>query len=141
MKGSFAKTLIQFGARFHSFSGQLFEQIRPEEVTPLQFEILKYLTFTSNVTMGMIAACLSLNITNASREVRKLVEAGYLRKSGDTRDRRIVYVELTAQGEKYMQQIVSLLEEVIRTRFMNLSARDQQSILTAIATLDRLMLQ
>ncbi len=139
MKPSLSRSLIQFGSKFHSYSSELFQEIQPEDVTPLQFEILKYSTFNADVTLGMIADCLKLNTANASREVRKLAEKGLLQKRGGELDKRVIYVELSPSGRALMNQVLAGLEDQIRKRYKNLGAADLQNLLEAIETLDRLL--
>jgi DNA-binding MarR family transcriptional regulator len=66
------------------------QETKAPEITPLQGRLMDYLFYQGEKSLSAIAHCLYITLSNASREAAKLVEKGFLKKVGDSKDKRIV---------------------------------------------------
>ncbi len=110
-------------------------------VTLIQSNILHEIKRQHNPSMQEIAYALGSDITTFSRQVKTLIERGFVKKTPDPQDNRIHIVSLTQEGEilnsKIDKQVNSDLEQVLA----KLSEFEQQSVINALQLLDKAMLQ
>lgn len=135
LSDSFIEALFNF---FGETSRTIFEiqhGVRPEGLSPLQYNILEYVYFKHQTTISEISKCHYLSMPNASREVRKLIEKGMLRKTTDSRDRRSQLISLDEAGEFLMTQVVGKMIEVANKRYKKIDADKEEDILRAMRLL------
>ena len=73
--------------------------------TAMQFAALKFLSGHFNATVGDVAAHMQLSKSSATQLSDRLVKAGYITRSEDSDDRRVVRLQLTAAGQQQLQTI------------------------------------
>jgi DNA-binding MarR family transcriptional regulator len=94
--------------RFLRYSEQL---TRRHGVTPLQYQLLlqvKGYPGREHATIGELAERLQAKHHGAVALVARCEEAGYVAKRASKEDRRAVLVELTAKGERLLEQLARL---------------------------------
>ncbi len=93
-----------------------------------QMEIVHYVFREGEVSMGDIVDGLMVSKSAASQSVAGLIRRGYLRKSRDKKDARIVKI----CGTKKLARVKSAVEGIISARilpvFDGLSAGDRESL-------------
>lgn len=92
-----------------------FKDIEDREVTKLQKELLLLIYLSCSRNLSSLSRCLNINLPNCSREVKKLTEAGYIRKERSTTDRRETQLLLTDRGLHYTEDWLNN----IKTLFFN----------------------
>lgn len=122
----FKTTLMQLFGEASRVMYELRKDIRPEGVTQVQYNILEYMFFYhGGAAVGSIAECLYMPISNTSREIKKMVEAGYLDKIQDKKDRRSYMVVLTDKGQTMMTESFATVFDRADVRFKDLSEVDR----------------
>lgn len=120
MKEAFFEELLSFGIRFSSLSSTLLATARPESLTPMQFEILQILFTGERTTLSELCGCTKLSMSNASRDVKKLVERGLVEKRNDPQDKRVHWLVLSGAGAELMEGAFGTLRGIFRERYQGL---------------------
>lgn len=109
---------------------------KPEHVTPVQYSMMEYLYFNENKSVGDISQCMFLSMPNASREIKKLKELGLLDKQVSNSDKRTIYIKLSAEGRKTMDQAFERIFELANKMYPNLSADKQNEVIESIGKIE-----
>jgi DNA-binding MarR family transcriptional regulator len=75
------------------------------KLTGRQLEAVVYLSHHRRVTMGEFAAGLEISPAAASELVARLTEKQVMRRETDPGDRRVVYVRLAGDAERYAESM------------------------------------
>ncbi len=129
----------QFGIGFSELRCELFNKIRPNDITPLQFEIILHIYCNPTSLLSEISAALDIVVPNASREVKKLIEMGYLVRTQNDEDRRKSGIDLTEKGENIKDDFNRDLGNLLIEKFEHCSESEVVEMITALKTLTRLM--
>ena len=70
------------------------------ELTSNQLSILFQLRQNHSLTMGELSKNLDIELSNATQMVERLHKMEYIKRSPDTRDRRVVRISLTTKGKE-----------------------------------------
>lgn len=65
---------VAFTATVHQVTHDLTKNIKIDDITPIQYKILEYITINRLITPTEVSDCLHLSMPNTSRELRKLRE-------------------------------------------------------------------
>lgn len=98
----FEKT-AKFISTIHGFEIQYTREKPIDGVTDLQFDLLQVLYFSGPYSMSGLSLCLNTNLPNTSREVKKMVLAGFVIKEASQHDRRQTMLSLTEKGRKLVE--------------------------------------
>ncbi len=82
-------------------------------VTQTQFLVLMAIHAYGRCTMGTLAGNMHVRMPTATGVVDRLVQAGLVRRSPHSEDRRQVFVQLTPKAQSFIQQF----HEVVRRRW------------------------
>lgn len=102
---------------------------RPEELTHIQYSILEYLYFSGDKGLSEISACMYLAMPNASREVKKLSEKGYVVKINDPIDKRKSTIQVSATGRTLMEKTFSKIAINTNKHLSDLSEEEQDQFI------------
>lgn len=87
-------------------------------ITPAQYKILKNINKIQPCKMGDLSNISCVSFGSLTVMVNKLVEEGYVDRIQCTKDRRIIFVKLSAKGEKYLEesneQFIHMLENKVK---------------------------
>ncbi|QWU16102.1 DNA-binding transcriptional regulator, MarR family [Paenibacillus sophorae] len=136
----FAFKLRTFGTEFSKVTRHLLTEIKPEEITLLQFEILHFLYTEGSATFGQIGACTGMSLPNTSREVKKLIQKKLVTKRADIKDKRVYFVELSPSGKELMTASSSKLERLISGQYAHLNPEDVSEVMQALDLLSEKLL-
>lgn len=123
--------------------GELFPQVMvlmgpkiygETDITAQQFRVLRIIG-RSPITVGEISNHINSKLSAAARLLRRLETKGLLVKRQDDIDRRVFWLELTAQGRDLMEKLGTRRENVIKEMFDKLSVREQETIAEGIRLL------
>lgn len=89
------------------YSGRL-DELKKLDLNAHQINALVLLDYNGPSRMGALASHLGSKLSHTSNIVDHLVCEGYLRRSSDPKDRRVVICELTARGRKVTKQFIQL---------------------------------
>ncbi len=89
------------------YSGRL-DDLKKLDLNAHQINTLVLLDYYGPSRMGALASHLGSKLSHTSNIVDHLVCEGYLRRSSDPNDRRVVICELTARGRKATEKCMQL---------------------------------
>lgn len=93
--------------------GSLVKEKIQEVLTNEQQMTLSYIKRFDSCTTTELAEAFCVNKSAITAIVTRLTEKGYIRRNRDQKDRRIVYLELTEEGEKVFQWADEKVFEVV----------------------------
>lgn len=131
-KHALFQQFVAFTAAVHEISDHMTRDVRSEDITPLQYKILEYITINQPVTLSEISDCMHISMPNTSRELRKLSEKQLCDKVTDETDRRKQYIRLSKQGEMMMSEAFARVESRFAERIAHLSEEELQEIERAL---------
>ncbi len=127
---------VAFTAAVHQVTHELTQNVKIDNITPVQYKILEYIKVSQSVTPTEISDCLHMSLPNTSRELRKLQDRKFIKKISDTEDRRKHYVCLTEDGEKIMEEAFDSIEDRFQQLIQHASNNDLEDIHHALNILD-----
>lgn len=88
------------------FQNLFVEFLKPFEISPQQFNILRILRGANDwVTMNTIKSLMVDKAPNATRLSDKLLDKGYIERKRGEEDRRAVYLSITQKGLELLKEI------------------------------------
>lgn len=119
---------VAFTTAVHQVTHELTQNVKIDNITPVQYKILEYIKVNQPVTPTEISDCQHMSLPNTSRELRKLQERKFIEKINDSEDRRKHYVCLTEVGEKVMEEAFACIEEHFQQLIQHASKKDLEDI-------------
>lgn len=133
----FFHNFISFTASVHQLKHALTSDLRPNDLTPIQYSMLEYISVNQPVIPSDISECQQISMPNTSRELKKLVEKNLITKYADERDRRKQYIVLSTAGTKIMDSIFNEIENKLKQRIHSLSDEHLHEINSAMELLQK----
>lgn len=96
--------------------------------TALRIEALQFIDDMKTPTMRELADSFSITPPSATILVRGLEKAGYVERTSDAHDRRIVRLKLTPAGRKALQAGSAQIRHHLREIFSRLSPHDRTTL-------------
>lgn len=93
-------------------------------LTPSQFFILKTLQHHGPHKATDLAEVVQMTPGAITGAADKLVSEGYIERKGAQEDRRIVYLEITSQGEMFLESVLEKQKAATANFFQGLSQED-----------------
>jgi len=114
------------------FGRRLSGELHKGNITLPQFFILEFLSREGSSKMTDIAH--SMNVTTAAMTgiIGRLIREGYVARSHDTGDRRIVNVKLTSQGEVLTKKISEFRRQMTIKIFGKMNEEDRNNYLRIV---------
>lgn len=126
---------VAFTTSVHEVKYEMTKDIKPGDITPVQYSILEYLAVSQPVTLSQISDCLHISLPNTSREIRKLNEKQLCEKYTAKDDRRVQYIRLSPEGQAVMDTAFQQVEARFQQRILDLSESDLEEICDALSLL------
>lgn len=104
-------------------------------VTTLQFEVLWCIKKKKHAQMGEIAENFSVAMPTATALINKLIITKLVKRESDKKDRRIVRIALTKQGEKLLDEMAKQRNNRIHELLSYLSGKDKRDFLRILKTI------
>ncbi len=111
------------------------EELRPADVTPAQFELLGMISGRSSLSQSEIAQILSLDQTTLSRNLKILIERGWVTRSAFPKDSRRVVYTISKKGKAVFRQALPLWQRAQASIEQTLGSERE----AVWSTLDRLI--
>jgi len=115
---------------------QFTRKISPLPFGPGQGAFLIYLKEDSNVSQEELVSRIGVDKAIGTRVIRKLIEAGYIRRQRDPADHRAYLLSLTAAGAAMKPVILDILDSMNESLFREFSDEERG---TALTLLDRMI--
>lgn len=131
----FFQKFITFTASVHQLKHALTNDLRPTNLTPIQYNILEYISINEPAILSDISSCHQMSLPNTSRELKNLMEKNLINKFTDEKDRRKQYIVLSDEGKEVMNLVFHEVEQILKKRIDTLSGEQLQEIATAMELL------
>lgn len=126
---------VSFTTSVHEVTHELTRDIKPEDITPVQYRILEYIAVSQPVTLSQISDCMHMSMPNTSRELKKITEKDLCEKLESTDDRRKQMIQLSEAGQAMMDEAFGRISERFFERIKNSSEEDLKDIQRALEIL------
>jgi MarR family transcriptional regulator, teicoplanin-associated locus regulator len=126
---------VSFTTSVHEVTHELTRDIKPEDITPVQYRILEYIAVSQPVTLSQISDCMHMSMPNTSRELKKITEKDLCEKLESTDDRRKQMIQLSKAGQAMMDEAFGRISERFFERIKNSSEEDLKDIQRALEIL------
>jgi MarR family transcriptional regulator, teicoplanin-associated locus regulator len=100
-----------------------------QHISPQQVELLKFLSLSSPASPGHLAIVQQVHKSAISNRLKKLHEKGFVKWIDSERDKRTKLVEITAEGERMLQQAEEAIYDKFCTLFENISGKDVEAFI------------
>lgn len=90
-------------------------------ITPGGMFVLGCLNRYGILSMSDISKCLSMPKPHVTSIIDRLIEAGYVKRESDPKDRRIVNIAMTAKGSKHLETTKKSISKNLKLKLMQLS--------------------
>lgn len=104
-----------------------------------QFILLNLLSNSNKMKMNEIAGHLKVSLPAATGLVERLVVLDVLERSGDEKDRRVIYISLTQKGRQILKKVMETRKLAITEIFGNLTDEERTAYLHIIKKLVTIM--
>ena len=102
------------------------------DFTHTEVEILKFLHNKKNITMKTIADYLYIKPSSATPVVNKLVGSGNIKRVESKNDRRVIYIEITPKGKKFLEKKNKSIHKTIGKIFGKLNEKDKKILINIL---------
>jgi len=137
------ETFSQFKSLFPKLIGILLKNIEEElnmyKLNKSQMETLIFLRHSSFPTMGMIQQRLNLTKGAVTVIISNFEERGWVKRLRDKEDRRVIFVQLTKEGELMAHKIKRLIADEFDRQMKTLSPSDMTLLVTSLNNLTLVM--
>lgn len=96
-----------------------------DKQSPIRMHALGFIHDHKNMRMSELASLMKISPSTATAFIDKLVESKLVRRTTDKENRKIVCLQLTAQGEKAMAEHQKCKQQVLKKIFSVLSPADR----------------
>lgn len=132
---SFFQKFVTFTTSVHEVTYELTKDIKPEDITPVQYSILEYIAVSQPVTLSQISECKNISMPNTSRELKKLTEKNLCEKLDVAEDRRKHLIILSDTGQAMMNEAFQRIGERFLNRIKGESPEELEEINQALDVL------
>jgi DNA-binding MarR family transcriptional regulator len=105
----------------------------------MQLRMLIMLTHTGMMQPSEIGIRMGISKPNVSALTDKLIVLGYVERRPDEKDRRVIHIEVTAKGRKFVANRLQLVRKGIKNNLSGLDTDDLQSLYLALDTFKRII--
>ena len=98
--------------------------LEPAGMNPAQFELLSYLQGRPGLSQTAYAEALDIDQTTLSRNLKGLVERGWLEASAGAQDRRLAVYRLSSAGVSTLRMAMPLWQRAMETVEAGLEEKD-----------------
>lgn len=110
-------------------------ELMPDNVTADQHSILRYIRERGLCTSSELADFFFVGKSSITAIVKRLADKNLIQRILDEKDRRVIYLSLTAEGEEFVEGMQEKIAELL-TKFIN--HFDAQEAYTFIETYEKL---
>ncbi|WP_313637903.1 MarR family transcriptional regulator [Paenibacillus sp.] len=134
-KEAFFQKIVTFTTAVHEVTYDLTKDIKPDDITPVQYSILEYIAVSQPVTLSQISDCKNISMPNTSRELKKLTEKNLCEKFDVAEDRRKQMIRLSDAGQAMMNGAFERIGERFLSRIKDASEEELEEINRALDVL------
>lgn len=103
------------------------------------FHIMHIVADAKSIRTTEIAKKLAIRKSNLTPLINKLMEKNFIVRVKDEDDRRVIYIELTQEGNVFLKEKKAILEKEVEERLAELTDEDQKKLQEAVLNLDSVL--
>ncbi|WP_059049780.1 MarR family winged helix-turn-helix transcriptional regulator [Paenibacillus senegalimassiliensis] len=126
-----------FAKSFKSVNEHAVTGSKIQGFNPTAFAVLEVLYYKGSQPIQQIGAKLLLQSGNVTYVIDKLEAAGLLHRTPCPRDRRVIYAELTPQGQELMDQLYPEFSDRIDHALSGLNDEEKQTMIELLKKMGR----
>lgn len=107
-----------------------------EGLAPSHGDILSALFEYSSLTMKELAQKINKDKSTVTALVNKLLNLGYIERTRDLTDSRIVYITLTEKGKNLKSDFKEISEKLIERVYKDISKNDQEVVISILTKIE-----
>lgn len=134
-KTALFQKFVTFTSAVHQVKHEMTRDLKPDDITPVQYSILEYVAVQQPVTLSEISDCQHMSMPNTSREIRKLTEKNLCEKSAVAEDQRKQSIRLTQKGQDMMDEAFARIKERFLQRLQGATEEDLKMVEQALDVL------
>lgn len=111
----------------------LYRKIRQHvtvEITESQFALCKLVKRRGRMTVSELADALGVSLSAVTVTADRLCRAGLLERQRDQNDRRVVWLALTAHGDRVVSEMLEVWYRTVKSYFARLPAGDVEKLVS-----------
>ena len=133
---SLTRSFLQCGDQLHTLCRlEVNDRLAKYDVKYSQWLILDCLTQAEIDSPSKVASCLGMERATVSRSLDILESRSLVSRTHNLTDRRVVEIEVTAQGRKIAQMGVQRLEQITQTAVASLNISDVSNLVGFLNTI------
>jgi len=105
-------------------------------ISPSHGEILGALIISGPLKMKDIAKIIGKDKSTVTALVNKLIDLGYVTKTGDYEDSRITIIELTAKGKSVKSNIAAISRDLRKKAYSKISDEERDTLYNLLMKID-----
>ena len=110
-------------------SAHLASRLRPHELTPVQFAVLMRLRQKGELSQNQLGRLVSMPPGNIHGLVGRLAKRGLIETGSDSRDKRLVLISLSREGERLTEELLRLDLEATQDALSPLEPKEREIFL------------
>jgi len=91
----------------------MIRELVPSELTVEQYKVLSYIRVRGKCTSSELADAFCVGKSSVTAIITRLVDKKWIRRMPDEKDRRVIALSLTGDGERVAKEIDRKIEEVL----------------------------
>jgi DNA-binding MarR family transcriptional regulator len=100
----------------------------------MQMRMMLMLTHSGMMQPSEIGIRMGISKPNVTSLIDKLIQQGYVQRSRDEQDRRVIHIAVTARGRKFVTKRLQLVSNGIKKNLSGLSPEDVNGLFVALDT-------
>ena len=113
--------------------------ITPTTLPPSHIKVILYLEREKSVPISQVAKKLGISKSNMTPIIDKLIELELVNRYSDSKDRRILRVELTPKAVELFEYLESIAKKIIKNKISALSDNDLEDLSNSLYILSSIM--
>lgn len=97
--------------------------------TMLHFSTLSYLDKNPEATMSDISHYLQSSFSSTTQLIERLHKSGFVQRTDDTNDRRIIHLSLTKDGKKELREMTKKRISQMKKMYANIDEKDMSDLI------------
>lgn len=123
---------IAFQTLFQKMQPEMLATLQSHEVTPTQLFVMVYVSKQKSCKVSELAEHLDVKPSAVTLMIDRLEQHGFVSREHDKKDRRVVNIRLTEQGEEKLRQVLEARKAVVQQYLSHLD-EDELSAMANIA--------
>lgn len=133
--------MVNFYTLFEKEFLELLPEFNNQELSPLLSRMLNEIHIQGKTTSSNLSKRLNLSVPNTSRSVNTLFKLGYITKTQDLKDKRIVYLSLSEEGLQLILKYIYASQEKFLEKFNVLSETEIKQLTDSFSTIKDILLK